>query len=72
MNSTYLDTARMLVQVAPLVFRESPFALKGRYRSPTMLRGNPIGTNACACPQLRLAECEPLLLSVAPAGHPFL
>lgn len=29
MNKTYLDTARMLVQVAPLVFRESPFALKG-------------------------------------------
>lgn len=30
MNKTYLDTARMLVQVAPLVFfRDSPFALKG-------------------------------------------
>jgi hypothetical protein len=29
MNRTYLDTARMLVQVAPLVFRDSPFALKG-------------------------------------------
>ena len=29
MNKIYLDTARMLVQVAPLVFRDSPFALKG-------------------------------------------
>ena len=29
MNKTYLDTARMLVQVAPLVFRDNPFALKG-------------------------------------------
>jgi predicted nucleotidyltransferase component of viral defense system len=29
MNKIYLDTARTLVQVAPLVFRESPFALKG-------------------------------------------
>ena len=29
MNKTYLDTARMLVQVAPLVFRDSPFSLKG-------------------------------------------
>ena len=29
MNRTYLDTARTLVQVAPLVFRDSPFALKG-------------------------------------------
>lgn len=29
MNKIYRDTARMLVQVAPLVFLESPFALKG-------------------------------------------
>lgn len=29
MNKIYLDTARMLVQVAPLVFRDNPFALKG-------------------------------------------
>jgi predicted nucleotidyltransferase component of viral defense system len=29
MNKIYLDTARMLVQVAPLLFRDSPFALKG-------------------------------------------
>lgn len=29
MNKIYLDTARMLVQVAPLVFRDGPFALKG-------------------------------------------
>jgi Nucleotidyl transferase AbiEii toxin, Type IV TA system len=29
MNKIYLDTARMLVQVAPLVLRDSPFALKG-------------------------------------------
>jgi predicted nucleotidyltransferase component of viral defense system len=29
MNQTYLDTARLLVQVAPLVFVDDTFALKG-------------------------------------------
>ncbi|WP_028577244.1 nucleotidyl transferase AbiEii/AbiGii toxin family protein [Desulfomicrobium escambiense] len=29
MNQTYLDTARMLMQVAPLVFADDTFALKG-------------------------------------------
>lgn len=29
MNQTYLDTARLLVQVAPLVFADDTFALKG-------------------------------------------
>ena len=29
MNPTYLDTARLLVQVAPLVFMDDTFALKG-------------------------------------------
>jgi hypothetical protein len=30
MNQTYLDTARLLTQVAPLVFVDDTFALKGR------------------------------------------
>jgi predicted nucleotidyltransferase component of viral defense system len=29
MNQTYLDTARLLTQVAPLVFVDDTFALKG-------------------------------------------
>lgn len=29
MNQTYLDTARLLIQVAPLVFADDTFALKG-------------------------------------------
>ena len=29
MNQTYLDTARLLMQVAPLVFVDDTFALKG-------------------------------------------
>lgn len=29
MNQFYLDTARLLVQVAPLVFSDDTFALKG-------------------------------------------
>lgn len=29
MNPVYLDTARLLTQVAPLVFRDDTFALKG-------------------------------------------
>ena len=29
MNQTYLDTARLLIQVAPLVFADNIFALKG-------------------------------------------
>ncbi|TSA50432.1 MAG: nucleotidyl transferase AbiEii/AbiGii toxin family protein, partial [Nitrosomonadales bacterium] len=29
MNQTYLDTARLLAQVAPLVFVDDTFALKG-------------------------------------------
>lgn len=29
MNQTYLDTARLLTQVAPLVFVDDAFALKG-------------------------------------------
>ena len=29
MNQTYLDTARLLTQVAPLVFADDTFALKG-------------------------------------------
>ena len=29
MNQLYLDTARLLVQVAPLVFSDGMFALKG-------------------------------------------
>ena len=29
MNQTYLDTARLLTQIAPLVFADDTFALKG-------------------------------------------
>ena len=29
MNQVYLDTARLLIQVAPLVFADGTFALKG-------------------------------------------
>src|SRR5579884_2749420 len=29
MNQIYLDTARLLIQVAPLVFTDNSFALKG-------------------------------------------
>jgi hypothetical protein len=29
MNPVYLDTARLLIQVAPLVFADDTFALKG-------------------------------------------
>lgn len=29
MNQTYLDTARLLTQIAPLVFVDDTFALKG-------------------------------------------
>ena len=29
MNQTYLDTARLLTQVAPLAFADGVFALKG-------------------------------------------
>ena len=29
MNQIYLDTARLMIQVAPLVFADNVFALKG-------------------------------------------
>ena len=29
MNQTYLDTARLLIQIAPIVFADDTFALKG-------------------------------------------
>jgi len=29
MNQLYLDTARLMIQVAPLVFADNVFALKG-------------------------------------------
>ena len=29
MNQVYLDTARLMIQIAPLVFADNVFALKG-------------------------------------------
>ena len=40
MNQTYLDTARLLTQVAPLVFVDDTFALKGGYDACVKLIDN--------------------------------
>ncbi len=39
MNQTYLDTARFLTQVAPLVFADDTFALKGRHPADRPISG---------------------------------
>lgn len=41
MNQTYLDTARMMVEVAPLVFTDDRLALKGGTAINLFLRGMP-------------------------------
>ena len=41
MNQTYLDTARLLTQVAPLVFLDDTFALKGGTAINLFIRGMP-------------------------------
>jgi len=41
MNQTYLDTARLLTQVAPLVFVDDTFALKGGTAINLFIRNMP-------------------------------
>ena len=53
MNQTYLDTARLLTQVAPLVFMDDTFALKG---------GTAINTGTYECTSNSLDTEEPTRL----------
>jgi hypothetical protein len=43
-NQTYLDTARLLTQVAPFVFADDTFALKGGTAINLFVRGMPLST----------------------------